>query len=235
MMARTVPVVVAKDRVPGAALAASRGASVIVMDDGFQSPSIIKNAALIVIDAARGIGNGCMIPAGPLRAPLQSQLQRTDALIIVGNGIAADAVGSEIEAKGGMVLRAHLEPDQASVDALCGHRVLAFAGIGDPARFFSTLRGSGIEVVAEQTFPDHHPFSQADIDSLIDVSRNGALTLVTTEKDAVRLRGVPELASFARQVTPFAVTLQFDAIEKLRAFVIQELNAARAPKRASGN
>jgi tetraacyldisaccharide 4'-kinase len=235
MMARIVPVVVAKDRVAGAALAASRGASVIVMDDGFQSPSIVKHAALIVIDAARGIGNGRVIPSGPLRAPLASQLLRTDALIIVGDGTAADPVGSAIEAKGGMVLRAQLKPDDASVDALRGRRVLAFAGIGDPARFFATLRGSGIEVVAEKAFPDHHPFAQADIDALIDMSRDNALTLVTTEKDFVRLRNTPGLASFARQVTVFAVTLHVDAIDQLRGFVVAKLNAARAPKRAGGD
>ena len=147
MLARTVPVVVARDRVGGVALARSQGASVILMDDGFQNPAIAKDASLIVIDGDRGLGNACVFPAGPLRAPLDQQLARTDALIVIGDGAAAAAVAAEIAARGRPVLSAHLKPDDASVAALRGRRVLAFAGIGDPARFFRTLRASGIEVV----------------------------------------------------------------------------------------
>src|SRR3981189_2451245 len=115
MLARTVPVVVARDRIGGVALARSQGASVILMDDGFQNPAIAKDASLIVIDGDRGLGNGRVFPAGPLRAPLPPQLERTDALIIVGDGAAADAVATDIAAQGGLVLRAHLTPSEASV------------------------------------------------------------------------------------------------------------------------
>ena len=86
MLAQTVPVAVARDRVDGVALAKSQGASVILMDDGFQNPAIAKDASLIVIDGDRGLGNARVFPAGPLRAPLPPQLDRTDALIVVGNG-----------------------------------------------------------------------------------------------------------------------------------------------------
>src|SRR4051794_35838937 len=140
MMAQAMAVVVARDRADGVALARSQGASVIVMDDGFQNPAIAKDASLIVIDGERGLGNACVFPAGPLRAPLPPQLARTDALIIVGNGSAADRVAAAIAVQGGLVLRAHLTPSDASVAALRGKRVLAFAGIGDPGRFFRTLR-----------------------------------------------------------------------------------------------
>src|SRR5712664_2219376 len=90
MMARTVPVVVARDRIGGVALARSQGASVILMDDGFQNPAIAKDASLIVIDGERGLGNACVFPAGPLRAPLPAQFERTDALIVIGDGSAAE-------------------------------------------------------------------------------------------------------------------------------------------------
>jgi tetraacyldisaccharide 4'-kinase len=228
MMASTVPVVVSRDRVAGAALARSRGASVILMDDGFQNPALVKNAALIVIDGNRGLGNGRVFPAGPLRAPLVPQLARTDALVIVGDGVAAEAVAAAVASKGGAVLRAHIKPDPASVDALRDKRVLAFAGIGDPTRFFATLRVSGIAVVAEHPFPDHHPFTPADINALIDAARRNGLTLVTTQKDLARIG--TGAASLPVPITAFAVTLDFDDAPTLRSFVRGRLEQARAKK-----
>src|SRR5206468_8469770 len=166
MMAQAVAVVVARDRADGVALARSQGATVILMDDGFQNPAIAKDASLIVIDGERGLGNGKVFPAGPLRASLAPQLDRTDALIVIGDG-AADKTAAAVAARGKPVLRGHLRPDAASVTHLLGKRVLAFAGIGDPLRFFRTLRASGIEVVGERSFADHHPFSKQEIDALI--------------------------------------------------------------------
>ena len=160
MLAATLPVVVSRKRADGVPLARAQGATVILMDDGFQSPAVVKDASLIVIDSERGLGNGQVFPAGPLRAPLRPQLARTDALIIVGNGRAAEAVAAEIAAQGKPVLSAHLKPDEAQVAQLRGKRVLAFAGIGDPTRFFNTLRASGIEVAGQRAFADHHPYSE---------------------------------------------------------------------------
>jgi tetraacyldisaccharide 4'-kinase len=225
MMAQTVPVVVARDRTDGVALARSQGASVIVMDDGFQNPAIAKDASLIVIDGDRGLGNACVFPAGPLRAPLPPQLARTDALIIVGKGSAADTVAAAVAAQGGLVLRAHLVPDEVSVAALRGKRVLAFAGIGDPQRFFRTLRTSGIEVAAEKAFADHHPFSDNEIGSLVAAAKRDGLTLVTTEKDFARLG-----KKTAPDVVPFAVTLEIDDEAKLLRFVTDRLFKSRAKK-----
>jgi tetraacyldisaccharide 4'-kinase len=230
MMARAVPVVVARDRADGVALARSQGASVIVMDDGFQNPAIAKDVSLIVIDGDRGLGNACVFPAGPLRAPLPPQLARTDALIIVGNGSAADAVAAAIVAQGGLVLRAHLVPDEASVAALRGKRVLAFAGIGDPGRFFRTLRTGGVEVVAEQAFADHHLFSENEIETLVAATKRDGLTLVTTEKDLARLRRGGELMPGARDIVPFPVTLRFDDEARLLRFVTDRLFRSRAKK-----
>ena len=188
MMAATLPVVVARKRADGVPLARSLGASVILMDDGFQNPSVAKDASLIVIDGSRGLGNGQVFPAGPLRAPLKPQLARTDALVIVGDGTAAEAVAAQIAAQGKPVLRAHLQPDAAQVASLRGKRVLAFAGIGDPARFFATLEASGIDVSQGRAFADHHPFTQREIEGLIAEAARDGLTLVTTEKDLARLR-----------------------------------------------
>jgi tetraacyldisaccharide 4'-kinase len=230
MMAGTVPVVVARDRVDGVALARSQGASVILMDDGFQNPAISKDASLIVIDGDRGLGNGKVFPAGPLRAPLAPQLERTDALIVVGDGTAASAVAAAIAAQDKPVLTAQLRADDASVASLRGKRVLAFAGIGDPGRFFRTLRAFGIEVVRERAFPDHHPFTPGEIQALIEQAGREALTLVTTEKDLARLRQAGELPAWARDIVPFAVTLEFDSAAKLRRFVSERLFQAREGK-----
>ena len=224
MLAGTLPVVVSRKRADGVPLARAQGATVILMDDGFQSPAVVKDASLIVIDSARGLGNGQVFPAGPLRAPLRPQLARTDALIIVGNGSAAEPIAAEIAAQGKPVLSAHLKPDEAQVAQLRGKRVLAFAGIGDPARFFNTLRASGIEVAGQRAFADHHPYSQSQIESLIAEATGGALTLVTTEKDLARLR------DWSQQIVPFPVTLEFDDPALLRKFVTDRLFKARERK-----
>jgi tetraacyldisaccharide 4'-kinase len=230
MLARTVPVVVARERVDGVALARSQGATVILMDDGFQNPAIAKDASLIVIDAGRGLGNACVFPAGPLRAPLSPQLDRTDALIVIGEGNAAAPVAAAISAQGKPVLSAHIRPDDASVALLRGKRVLAFAGIGDPARFFRTLRSGGIEVVVERIFPDHHPFSKSEIETLLAEAKFVSLTLVTTEKDLARLRNAEGLASWANEIVPFKVTLEFDDAAALRKLVSATLFKARDRK-----
>ncbi|SHH92123.1 tetraacyldisaccharide 4'-kinase [Bradyrhizobium erythrophlei] len=227
MLARTVPVVVARDRVAGVALARSQGATVILMDDGFQNPAIAKDASLIVIDNGRGLGNGRVFPAGPLRAPLPPQLDLTDALIVVGEGAAAATVAAAVAARGKPVLSAHLRADDVSLASLRGKRVLAFAGIGDPARFFRTLRASGIEVVGERAFADHHPLSQNEIEALIAGAKRDGLTLVTTEKDLARLRTGGGLPVWARDIVPFAVTLEFDDAAGLRKFVSDRLFKAR--------
>jgi tetraacyldisaccharide 4'-kinase len=230
MMAGSLPVVVSRERADGVPLARSLSASVILMDDGFQNPSVVKDVSLIVIDSGRGLGNGRVIPAGPLRAPLRPQLARTDALVVVGSGAAAGAVAADIAARGKPVLRARLKPDDASVASLGGKRALAFAGIGDPARFFGTLRGSGIEIVREQAFADHHPFSQSEIETLIAEAKRDALTLVTTEKDFARLRTGGAVPDWARAIVPFAVTLEFEDAALLRKFVTERLFRAREKK-----
>jgi tetraacyldisaccharide 4'-kinase len=230
MLARTVPVVVARDRIGGVALARSQGASVILMDDGFQNPAIAKDASLIVIDSDRGLGNGRVFPAGPLRAPLPPQLERTDALIVVGDGTAAKTVAAAIAARGKPVLSAHLRADDASLAPLRGKRVLAFAGIGDPIRFFRTLRANGIEVIRERAFADHHPFSKSEIETLITEAKRDALTLVTTEKDLARLRSGEGVPCWAKDIVPFAVTLEFDGAAQLRKFMSEQLFKAREKK-----
>jgi tetraacyldisaccharide 4'-kinase len=234
MMSATLPVVIARDRAAGVALAKSQGASVILMDDGFQNPAVAKDASLIVIDAARGLGNGRVIPAGPLRAPLQPQLARTDALIVVGEGDAAKKIAAEIAREGRPIFAAYIKPDDASVAALQGQRVLAFAGIGDPDRFFRTLRASGVEIVRSRVFADHHPYSEGDIQDLSVDARRDGLTLVTTEKDLARIHGGEGMLPYVQGVVPFKVTLEFNEPAQLRRFVTDRLFRARDARRRGG-
>ena len=228
MLASSVPVIVSRDRVAGTALARASGASVVLLDDGFQNPALAKDASLIVIDAARGVGNGGVFPAGPLRAPLEPQVARTDALIVIGEGDAANDTAAAVAKRGAPVLRARLVPDPASVDKLREQRVLAFAGIGDPARFFATLRASGVDVAEEKAFDDHHSFTLDEIERLVSDAAAKSLMLVTTEKDMARIRSNARLKSYADRIATFAVTLKFDDEAVLRDFVAGRLTKARA-------
>ncbi|MBV8924756.1 MAG: tetraacyldisaccharide 4'-kinase [Bradyrhizobium sp.] len=229
MLAACLPVAISRDRINGVALARSQRASVILMDDGFQNPSIAKDASLIVIDSDRGLGNGLVFPAGPLRAPLKPQLARTDALIVVGSGAASEGIAKELAARDAPVLSAHLEPEEASLATLRGKRVFAFAGIGDPQRFFRTLRSAGVEVARERSFPDHHRFSDGDIESLVADAMADRLALVTTEKDFARLRAV-EVPSIVHGIVPFKVALEFADVPRLRKFLTERLFKARERK-----
>jgi tetraacyldisaccharide 4'-kinase len=232
MMAAHVPVIVARDRAAGAALARAQGAGVVLLDDGFQNPALAKDMALIVIDAARGVGNACVFPAGPLRAPLPPQVARTDALVVIGEGHGADGVAAAVAAHGAPVWRARLAPDDAALARLRGRRVLAFAGIGDPQRFVATLRAGGVDVTATRAFADHHRFSPEEIARLMADARAGALLLVTTEKDMARIGGDARLANHAASIATLPVKLIFDDTTGLRALLAQRLVAARDSQRA---
>jgi tetraacyldisaccharide 4'-kinase len=211
LLARLAPTVVAHDRVAGAKAAHAVGASLIVMDDGFQNPSLAKDFSVLVIDGRRGVGNSKVFPAGPLRAPLDAQLARADAVILVGAmGEAASAAGAAVEARRLPLFRARLDPDREAIAALTGRPVLAFAGIGDPGKLFATLREAGIAVVATRSFADHHRYTPADAQDLCRQADAEGLTLVTTEKDTARLQGEEATAELAARVRALPVGLMFE-------------------------
>ncbi len=172
LLARVAPTVVAHDRVEGAKAAQAAGATIIVMDDGFQNPSLAKDFSVLVIDGRRGLGNSKVFPAGPLRAPLDAQLARADAVVLVGAvGEDAAVAGAAAEARKLPLLRAWLEPDREAIATLAGGRVLAFAGIGDPEKVFATLREAGIAVAATRSFADHHRYTPADARDALPAGR----------------------------------------------------------------
>jgi tetraacyldisaccharide 4'-kinase len=161
---------------------------------------------------------------------LKPQLARTDALVVVGDGSSSAKVAGAVTAHGGQVFAARLKPDEKSVATLRDKRLLAFAGIGDPARFFRTLRAGGLDVVRERSFSDHHVFSESDLDTLLADARRDQLTLVTTEKDFARLRGGAEPPAFGSEIAAFAVTLEFTDAAGVRKFLADRLFKARETK-----
>ncbi|MGH7055051.1 MAG: tetraacyldisaccharide 4'-kinase [Stellaceae bacterium] len=185
LLAKETAVWVARDRAAGARAAAAAGAGAILLDDGFQNPALAKSLSLIVVDAAYGFGNGRVIPAGPLRESLARGLKRADAVIL----LAADPAARRPAA---LPLPGDLPIVPARLAAIdqarwAGERLVAFAGIGRPEKFFAMLRAVGAEVVGARAFPDHHPFRTGEIAALRrDATRLGA-RLVTTRKDFVRL------------------------------------------------
>src|SRR3954447_1241545 len=181
LLAQRGPCWVARDRAAGCREAAAAGARIVVLDDGFQNPGIAKDLSLIVIDAEYGFGNGCLIPAGPLREPVRTGLARAHAIVLIGDGEPPAAVHTSRRA----VLRADLEPVDAA--RFRGMRVAAFAGIGRPAKFFASLGRVGAEIVMARPFPDHHRFSSAELMRLRHDEEHAGALLVTTAKDWVRL------------------------------------------------
>ncbi len=207
LLARVAPTIVARDRVAGARFAAEKGAGFIVMDDGFQNPSLVKDLSVLVVDGARGIGNGRVIPAGPLRAPFHAQLNRAQLLLVLGKVTGASPIILAAQQREFPLVRATLEPDRKAVDLLRGKRVLAFAGIGHPAKFFATLAAAGIETPSCRAFPDHHRYRASEAAALITAATSGGLQLVTTEKDFVRLKDDPALAQLAAQSLAVPISL----------------------------
>jgi tetraacyldisaccharide 4'-kinase len=193
LLAAVAPTVVAADRVAGARRLLDERIDLIIMDDGFQNPGLAKSFVFAAADAGVGIGNGEVMPAGPLRAPLGPQLRRAGALVVIGDGDAADPLIRAAARAGRQTLRATLKP--LRIREWRKDPILAFAGIGRPEKFFATLAGIKAPVARTMAFPDHHRYADADIEKLLDLATAEKLRLVTTEKDLLRLRGQPGAAA----------------------------------------
>ncbi|MEL6642490.1 MAG: tetraacyldisaccharide 4'-kinase [Pseudomonadota bacterium] len=205
LLAAFAPTWVARDRAEGVKAAEVAGAQIILLDDGLQSPAVAKDAAIIVVDAARGFGNGLMVPAGPLREPIAAAQARADLVLTVGD----EAAQSQFDAHWASEVtlprvRAHLEPLNTGMP-WAGLRVLAFAGIGHPEKFFQTVRGLGADLVHAEPLGDHQALTPALMARLERDAKAHAAQLVTTEKDAVRL---PD--TFRSKVLTVPVRLIFD-------------------------
>ncbi|HEY1258501.1 MAG TPA: tetraacyldisaccharide 4'-kinase [Stellaceae bacterium] len=182
LLARIAPCWVARDRTAGVRTAAAAGAQAVLLDDGFQNPSVAKTRSLVVVDAAHAFGNGRVIPAGPLRENLERGLSRADAVVWLASEGEPAAMAPRVACP---IVPAVLAP--IGGHDLVGRRVVAFAGIGRPEKFFATLRRLGADVAGERSFPDHHRFRDGEIAGLRALARHRDALLVTTAKDFVRL------------------------------------------------
>jgi tetraacyldisaccharide 4'-kinase len=225
LLAEVAPTMVAADRAAGAVALEATEAAVIVMDDGFQNPSLAKDLSLVVVDATAGIGNGLIMPAGPLRAPLDAQMARASALIVIGDGEKAASLTEAFTAQGKPVLKARTVPrqDRRWLGVL---PVIGFAGIARPEKFFATLRNNGARLIDTRAFPDHHRYRERDARRLLKAAKEQNAMLVTTEKDFVRLADEEDtaLGELRHRCRPFPIAVEFDdaaAVKDLLAAAIK--------------
>ncbi len=218
LLSRTAPVVVAGNRAEGAGLIEEHGFDMIIMDDGFQNFTLAKTLSFLVVDGTAGFGNNALLPAGPLREPLDAALSRTQAAIIIND----DTYN----------VRTYLPPDMPIFEAdiephFSGEKnrpYIAFCGIGQPDKFKITLSDLELDIKDFIPFPDHHAFTQQDVQSLIKSAQTTNTRLLTTEKDAGRLESFPEIRPFL-EVLP--ITLKWRDEDAVITFLKEGLRHDR--------
>jgi tetraacyldisaccharide 4'-kinase len=210
LLAACAPTWMGGDRAATARVALQAGAQVLLLDDGLQNPTLQKTASLLVIDGGAGFGNGHVLPAGPLREPVHAAASRSLAAVLIGDDITG--AGTQLPASL-RVLHARLQP-APELAGLGGRCVVAFAGIGRPAKFFDMLEEAGVTIAHRVAFPDHHFFSAAERARILSLARAIGGPAVTTPKDFVRIP--PNERS---QFTPIGVSLAWSDEPALEALL----------------
>ena len=180
ILAQTAPVAIHHNRFNAALIAQQHGADCIIMDDGFQNPTLHKDLSLLIIDGGFGFGNMRPVPAGPLRENLKNGLKRVQAAIIIGE----DKTNVESKIKSLPVIKAQIQP---IIPNISNKNIIAFAGIGRPEKFYNSLRDCGFKVISMHDFPDHHFYSQAELEKIIKEAKDKGVEIYTTGKDMVKI------------------------------------------------
>ncbi|MBX3581604.1 MAG: tetraacyldisaccharide 4'-kinase [Rhizobiaceae bacterium] len=219
------PTATTPNRVAGAQLLLDRGCNFLIMDDGFQSAQIHMDYALIVVDGRYGIGNGHVLPGGPLRAPLIDQVRFSTGIVNMGDDLAGEAVVRQAARAGRPIFEAWLKP--RSADKFAGRRFFAFAGIGHPDKFFATVESAGGEVAMSRSFPDHHFYSNNELKELGDGAREAGLELITTAKDFARLRNGIAPPELIDKLNVLEIDAVFENANATRRIIEETQNAWR--------
>lgn len=222
LLARVAPCFTARDRQLAAQAAIEAGASVLVLDDGLQSPALAKDLSFALIDGGAGFGNGLCLPAGPLRAPPAAQLPHVSATVFV-DGVSDASVKAHEAVSAKPSLNARIEPDPLIGAQLRNQNVLAFAGIARPTKFFATLEALGAHVTVARGFGDHHRYSSTQLNALMTEAASLGLTPVTTEKDIVRLK-----PAYVARIVALPVALRFEEPLRVTALLAEALARRRA-------
>lgn len=182
MQSKYAPTIISRNRFLGATLAKDLGYDLIVMDDGFQNPKLKKDLSLIVIDGGFGFGNGLTFPSGPLREPIEKGTKRAHGAVIINRQKDTDlsALGTFKQFDGTIKLLNKGGPDE-------GKKVIAFAGIARPEKFFNTLEGNDYKIHAHYSFPDHHIYKRDELENIVSQAKQEKISVITTEKDWIRL------------------------------------------------
>lgn len=216
---RTGPTVIAKNRRDGIDFIAAQQPrpKLIIMDDGLQNRQIKPTVNIMVIDGAVGFGNAHLIPAGPLREPLPAALSRTHLVVIIGTDITGVRDTIARHARTLPITTARINPDITGINKTTPY--MAVAGIGRPQKFFDTLNALDLTVVATKTFPDHFVYQKPDVNALFNAARMHHATIITTEKDAVKIRSLTD-----QEFAVLPIRAVFDDPTSVRETIITQLH-----------
>lgn len=212
LLAQHAPTWIARNRLKGVQEAAKKGANLVILDDGLQNSSVPKDFSLVVFDGKRGLGNEHVFPLGPLRESFKAASKKADFFIVVGKGEKSLLQKLKATQKG--IIETFLDPDRAEVIKFKENSIIAFAGIGYPEKFFHMLKDIGLSVISQKAFPDHHPYTEREIQSLIREAEEKDAFCVTTEKDKMR---IPQ--QYQKDIE--TVSVQLKGLEKNKEFCIK--------------
>lgn len=211
LLSKQAPVVVNSDRIAGAQLAQENGADILIMDDGFQNPYLYKDISFIVVDGALGFGNRRPIPSGPLRESLTGGLKRADAIIIIGED--KQKRGKFIDKP---IFRGTMEP---SIKTLKGEKIIAFAGIGRPSKFYYSLIALEAILIKTIDFPDHHTYTVDELEQIIQEAKTLKASIYTTSKDFVKIP-----TSLQKHFQVLEITIKWENPKSLMQFIHNKLD-----------